>query len=95
MIRCFRSTDAVYESVRAGLDAAWGFPNPETKTATAFDPAATAPHDEEGRVYLVVSSAYCEYEAVAAALPDLLAAGAVTEISEAEYQSQFPLPARP
>jgi hypothetical protein len=93
MLRFFRSTDAVYEQVRATLDAAWGFPNPETKTETAIDPAAIAPHDGQGRVYLVISADYCAYEAVSSVLPGLLASGAVEEIGEADYIAAFPLPA--
>lgn len=93
MLRYFRSTDAVYEQVRAALDAAWGFPNAETKTATALDPSATAPHDDQGRVYLVISGEYCGYEPAATLLPELLSAGVVAEISEADYIGAFPLPA--
>ena len=96
MLRCFRSTDEVYESVRAALDAAWGYANAETKTATSLTPAADALHDEQGRVYLVIASLYCEYVAAAAMLPQLLASGAVEEISEAEYRAVAdpPLPER-
>lgn len=93
MLRYFLSTDAVYEQVRATLDTAWGFPNAETKTETALDPAASAPHDNQGRVYLVISGEYCGYEPAATLLPELLAGGSVEEISEADYIAAFPLPA--
>jgi hypothetical protein len=73
--------------VRAALDAAWGFPNAETKTQTAIDPADTAPRASDGRVMLVISSEYCGYEPAATMLPQLLASGAVEEITEAEYQA--------
>lgn len=90
MIRTFRATPAVAESVRAALDAAWNYPDAETKTTTAFRPANRLPKDSQGRVYLRIASRYCEYEAVAATLPDLLASGAVEEISEAEFRQVFP-----
>jgi hypothetical protein len=92
MLRFFRSTDDVYESVRAQLDAAWGFPNEETKTQTSISPALESPHDSLGRIYLVIAAEYCEYEAVLAALPSLIAGGFVEEIVEAEYVDHFPLP---
>ena len=91
MLRYFSSTDAVYEQVRATLDAAWEFPNAETKTLTALDPSLSAPHDNEGRVYLVIAGEYCDYEPAAKLLPELLAVGSVVEISEADYIAAFPL----
>ena len=90
MIRTFRATPAVAESVRAALDAAWNYPNADTQTTTAFRPADKLPTDSQGRVYLRIANRYCEYEAVAAMLPDLLASGAVEEISEAEFRQVFP-----
>lgn len=92
MIRYFRSTDAVLEQVRLSLDSAWGFPDAGTKTSTALDPASTSPHDEQGRVYVVVSAAYCEYIMPSQMLPELLASGVVEEIDNAEYERVFPLP---
>ena len=91
MLRYFSSTDAVYEQVRATLDAAWAFPNAETKTVTAIDPSLSAPHDNEGRVYLVIAGEYCDYEPAATLLPKLLTVGSVLEISEADYIAVFPL----
>lgn len=88
----FRSTDAVYEAVRSQLDAAWGYPNAETKTETAIPPAADCPHDTQGRVYLSISASYCDYILPAQMLPELLASGAVEEISEAEFNEKFPPP---
>jgi hypothetical protein len=87
--RYFRSDDATYEAIRLQLDAAWGH-GPGTGTATCFEPVATAPHDGEGRVLLAVLDSFCEYEAVAAVLPGLLAGGAVEEIDEATYQAAMP-----
>lgn len=93
--RIFRSTDAVLEQVRAALDAAWGYPNAETLTATSLPPASACRHDAQGRVYVTVSGDYCEYDAVKAMLPSLLESGAVKELTEAEYRLVFPMPPRP
>jgi len=91
-MRYFRSTAAVYESIRAQLDAAYGYPNAETKTLTSITPAADAPHDEQGRVYLAIAADYCEYNLPAELLPQLLASGAVEEITQAEYQAAVSVP---
>lgn len=88
MQRYFRASDAIYESVRAQLDAAWGHPN--ALAATCVEPAATAPHDNDGLVVLAVDSSFCEYEAVAAVLPGLLASGAVQEITSGQYAAAMP-----
>jgi hypothetical protein len=89
--RYFRSADATYEAIRLQLDAAWGH-GPGTGTVTCYEPAATAPHDDQGRVLLAVHAEFCEYEAVAAMLPELLANGAVEEIDEATYRAAIPSP---
>ncbi len=83
--RFFRSNDAVYEAIRSQLDAAYGYPSAETKTLTSITPAADAPHDPQGRVYLAIASDYCDYNLPAELLPQLIASGAVEEITEAEY----------
>jgi len=85
-MRMFRSSAAVYEQVRASLDAAWGLPN-GLGTATCIEPADTAPRDGQGRVVLAVHDSFCEFPAVAELLPQLLASGAVEEITAAEYQA--------
>lgn len=89
-MRYFRSTAAVYEAIRSKLDAAWGYPNAETKTETAIPPAGNLPKDAEGRVYLVVSAEYCDYILPSEMLPQLLASGAVEEIDEATYRAILP-----
>jgi len=43
--------------------------------------------DAQGRVYLAISSAYCDYNLPSELLPQLIASGAVAEITEAEYQA--------
>ena len=90
--RFFRSTDAVYEAIRSQLDAAYGYPNAETKTLTSITPAADAPHDPQGRVYLAIASDYCDYNLPAELLPQLIASGAVEEITAAEYRAAVSVP---
>ncbi len=51
---------------------------------------ATAPHDAAGMVVLAVRAEFCDYEAVAAMLPSLLASGAVMEITANEYAAAMP-----
>lgn len=86
-MRYFRTSDAdLYESIRLQLDAAWGHPTPDGKTITCIDPVAVAPRDAAGRVLLAVRAEFLAYEPAASILPQLLASGAVEEISEAEYQ---------
>lgn len=86
--RFFRSEDATYEAVRQHLDAAWGHPNDQAKTCV--EPAATAPHDADGRVVLAVNEEFCGYPAVAQVLPSLLASGAVEEITPEQYAAAMP-----
>lgn len=84
-MRFFRSDAATYEAVRLRFDAAWGH-GPGTGTITCYEPEATAPHDADGRVLLAVAGEFCEYDAVAAILPQLLATGVVEEITEEQYR---------
>lgn len=84
-VRYFRSTADVYEQIRATLDAAYGYPNEATKTETAIPPADTLPRDESGRVYLGISSEYCDYILPSQMLGEMLASGAVEEISPEVY----------
>ena len=88
-MRCFRcqAGDAVYEEIRATLDAAWGHPNEATKTVTCIEPAATAPRDADGLIVLAVDDAFTSYSVASTMLPQLLASGAVEEIDEATYQA--------
>jgi hypothetical protein len=83
-MRFFRAGEQTWESMRAYLDAAWGYPTP-VGTQTCYPPYADATKDDQGRAYLGVNAEWANYEAVAAALPDLLASGAVEEISEADF----------
>jgi hypothetical protein len=61
-------------------------------TATCIEPAATAPQDTEGRILLAVQGWFCEFAEVASLLPQLLASGAVEEITEADYQAAIQTP---
>lgn len=88
-MRIFRASPETAESVRAALDAAWGYPNPQVVTETAFRPADKLPRDAQGRVYLRISERYCDYEPIASMLPSLLENG-VEELTQAEYLAVFP-----
>jgi hypothetical protein len=77
--------DAAYEQARLALDAAWGHPNPATKTTTCIDPAAVAPRDAEGRIVLAVNDEFVEYPAASQMLGYMLGVGAAVEITAAEY----------
>ena len=90
-MRYFRSNDAVYEQVRASLDAAWGLPD-DKGTATCIEPAPTAPRDANRRVLLAVNDEFCEYPVASDLLPQLLASGAVEEIDAATYQAALQEP---
>jgi hypothetical protein len=90
-MRFFRTADeALYESIRLQLDAAWGHPTPDGQTVTCFDPAAVAPRDANGRLLLAVKDEFATWEPAATLLPQLLASGAVDEITAAEYQPVVP-----
>jgi hypothetical protein len=89
--RYFRTADAaLYESIRLQLDAAWGHPTPDGKSVTCFDPAAVAPRDAAGRLLLAVREEFATWEPAATILPQLLASGAVVEITEEVYRSALP-----
>ena len=83
--RFFRTSEPLYESVRAQLDLAWGHPTPDGKTATCVAPAAVAPRDTEGRVLLAIQDEFATWEPAASMLPGLLASGAVEEIDLPTY----------
>jgi hypothetical protein len=92
-MRYFRTLNAtVYESVRAELDAAYGYPSQDGQTVTAITPAAEAPADNADRVYLLASEAECEYPAVSDRLPGLLASGMVEEVTAGDWDALFPQP---
>ena len=89
-MRYFRTADdALYESVRLGLDAAWGHPSLDGRTVTCIDSSAVAPRDPQGRIVLAVNDEFCTYSVAVDLLPQLLAGGAVEEIDEATYRTAF------
>lgn len=81
--RFFRAAEVVCESVRVQLNEAWGLPS--QGQVSCFAAAPDAPRDANGKCLLAVPQEFCEYEAVATVLPDLIASGSVAEITEAEY----------
>lgn len=88
-MRYFRTADSdLYESIRLQLDAAWGHPNADT--VTCIDPVAVAPRDGQGRVLLAANDDFCKWPEVDAVLPGLIASGAVTTITEAQYRAAMP-----
>lgn len=87
MIRYFRSTETVYESVRAQLDAAYAYPNRETLTDTAIPPASSSPRDAAGLVYLAVPADYCDFILPAQMLADMIASGDVEEVNADTFMS--------
>jgi hypothetical protein len=88
-MRHFRAvTDEVYEQARLMLDAAWGLPN-DKGTATCISPIDIAPRDSAGCPMVAVSNEWCEWPPADTLLPQLLASGAVTEISEADYKANW------
>ena len=89
-MRYFRAITAVYESIRAQLDAAYGYPNSGTKTLTAIPAASDLPTDAQGRVYLAISAEYCDYILPSEMLPQLIASGAVEEVDAAAYSVLLP-----
>lgn len=92
-MRYFRTPDAaLYESIRLGLDAAFGHPTADGSTLTCIDPAAVAPKDASGRVMLAVNDEFCEWPQVAEMLPGLLASGSVEEIDAQAYEASLPPP---
>mgnify|MGYP001548405933 FL=1 len=90
MIRYFRAMPAVYADICAQLDAAYGYPNPATKTQRTLPVVDKLPADAAGRVYLRVSAAYCEFVLPRELLPQLMAAGLVEELTAEQYAAVLP-----
>jgi hypothetical protein len=84
-MRFFAATSEAYEAARATLDAAWGLPN--GLTTTCFLPVQYALCRTDGRALLGVNDEFCTWEPASTLLPQLIASGAVEEITEAEYQA--------
>lgn len=88
--RYFRSTTAVYVDVCGQLDAAWGYPNYETKTLRALPLVESLPADNDGRVYLSIAAGYCDYILPSELLPQLISVGLVEELTAEQWQAAFP-----
>ena len=82
---CLRSTPAAYESFRAMLDSALGYPDIERRTLTAIPPSAELPSDEQGRVCLAIGSGVIPSEMLASAI----LSGDLEQVSEAVFQAAF------
>lgn len=89
-MRYFRASPAVYADICEQLNAAYGYPNAETKTERALPLAADLPADAQGRVYLAISAEYCEFILPGQMLPELLASGAVEELMASQYAAVLP-----
>lgn len=89
-MRYFRSTDHVYRVVCAELDAAYGYPNAQTKTLRALPPVESMPHDSSGNVYLAILGDYCDFILPSQMIPQLLASGAAEELTKAQYELAVP-----
>jgi hypothetical protein len=89
-MRYFRSTPAVYTGICSQLDAAYGYPNAETKTERSLPLVSDLPADAQGRVYLAISQEYCDYILPSQMLPQLLASGEVEEVTAAVYEALLP-----
>jgi hypothetical protein len=89
-MRYFRSTENVYQVVCSQLDAAYGYPNAATKTLRSLPLASELPHDSQQRVYIAVDADYCNYILPSELLPQLLASGAIEEITQSQYQAMMP-----
>ncbi len=88
--RYFRSTPEIYDVVCGQLDSSYGYPNESTKTQRTLPQANELPSDAEGRVYLAVDAAYCDFILPSAMLPQLIGSGAVEELDESTYLQEFP-----
>jgi hypothetical protein len=89
-MRYFRAAPDAYADICAQLDAAYGYPNADTKTERSLPLAADLPSDGEGRVYLAISAEYCDYNLPSELLPQLIAAGLVEEITAEQYAAVLP-----
>jgi hypothetical protein len=89
-MRFFRASPAVYADICAQLDAAYGYPNPDTKTLRALPLASELPSDAQGRVYLAIQDEYCEFILPSEMLPQLIASGTVEEVTAEAYAALRP-----
>lgn len=89
-MRYFAATAENYESVRAALDAALGFPNPSTGTITAIPPASEAIVGIDGRMLMAAADEQASGEYVAPVIADAVATGLIAELTAAEFVALMP-----
>lgn len=85
--RFFRSAPNVYEQTLAALDSAWGFP--KHGFDHVFLPLSYAPQ-KAGMAYLAIQAAEAEMEPAGEMLAELLSAGVVQEVTQADYRAAMP-----
>ena len=86
--RFFATTDDVYESMRAAVDSAWGYPT--FATLTCVPPAGEQWRDASGRVVIALTLEWLSWEPVPTMLGGAIAAGVVTEIDEPTFWAAAP-----
>lgn len=90
--RFFRITDtAAYESTRLAFDESRQVPAGET----TYAPLAVAPRASNGDVMLAIRAAHCEMPDIAVALAAMIQNGWGSEVTESQYWTALPQPARP
>jgi hypothetical protein len=83
-----RASAAVYEQARAAMDAARGLP--AKGQLTSFTPAADAPTDGQGRVYLALRDSDTTADGASELLGQLIQAGHVEIVSASDYAAALP-----
>lgn len=83
MPRYFKATQPLYEYFRQQLDVAFGLP--DAITQTSIEPAATAPHDAAGMVFLAVLEEFLTWRETQQMLQDAIASGDAEETTEQEF----------
>jgi len=86
--RFFAADPDAYESLRAQVDAAWGYPTQYTQTSVP--PAAVQFRDPSGRCLIGLRLSWLSWEPVSSLVPQTIAAGLAEEITEAEYWALMP-----
>lgn len=89
MIRYFRAHLSVYNEICSTFDAAYGYPNYSTGTLRTLPLPTPEITDDQNRVYIAVSSEFCDYDLPRQLLPSLLESGQVEELTVNEYQQQI------
>lgn len=86
--RFFRAPDAVYEAIRAQVDAAWGYPT--AFTATCVPPAAEQWHDASGWCVIALSVDWLSWPPLPSLVGGAVQSGLVEEIGEGEFWRSMP-----